>query len=63
MHHGALHVGKSPASMADGNNDNRKVAELMALQKELEELVQREEYEKAAIVRDKINQIKQELHK
>ena len=63
MHRGMLHVGKAPASMAEANSDNRKMAELISLQKELEELVSREEYEKAAVVRDKINQLKQELQK
>ncbi len=63
MHHGTLHVGKSPASMGGDDTDSKKVAELMSLQKELEDLVQREEYEKAAIVRDKINLLKQELKK
>lgn len=57
MHRGAMHVGKRP-----GGSSNREAGklmlEIMNLQKELDELVQREEYEKAAIVRDKINALK-----
>ncbi|MDD3119735.1 MAG: UvrB/UvrC motif-containing protein [Victivallales bacterium] len=61
MHRGMLHVGKAPAAMGDANSENRRMAELMRLQQELEELVGREEYEKAAVVRDKINRLKKEL--
>jgi len=57
MHRGAMHVGKRP-----GGENNREAGklmlEIMNLQKELDELVQREEYEKAAVVRDKINALK-----
>jgi protein-arginine kinase activator protein McsA len=37
--------------------------ELMNYQKELEELIQREEYEKAAKVRDQINELKKKIKK
>jgi len=62
MHRGTMHVGKTPAGKEGSNDLTKKTVELMALQKELEELVRQEEYEKAAVVRDKINQLKKELN-
>jgi len=57
MHRGTLHVGKKPGSSS--NTESAKIMmEIMNLQKELEELVLREEYEKAAKTRDKINELK-----
>lgn len=53
MHRGKLHVGKKPGGKI--NKSSTVMLEIMNLKKELEELVQREEYEKAAVVRDKIN--------
>ena len=53
MHRGKLHVGKKPGGKF--NESSTVMLEVMNLKKELEELVQREEYEKAAVVRDKIN--------
>ncbi len=62
MHRGKLHVGKKPGSdMSD--ESPRLMLELMNHQKELEELVQREEYEKAAQVRDAINELKKKIKK
>jgi protein arginine kinase activator len=58
MHRGKLHVGKKPGTTAKANESGRLMMELMKLQKELEELVLREEYEQAAVVRDKINELK-----
>jgi protein arginine kinase activator len=60
MHRGMLHVGKKPGG-GTSNESGRIMMELMELQKELDELVQREEYEKAAIIRDKINDIKKKI--
>ncbi|QSH41770.1 UvrB/UvrC motif-containing protein [Lentisphaerota bacterium ZTH] len=62
MHRGKLHVGKKPGGSKDDESP-RKMLELMNLQKELDELVQREEYEKAAEVRDTIIQLKESLKK
>ncbi|MFA6104137.1 MAG: UvrB/UvrC motif-containing protein [Victivallaceae bacterium] len=62
MHRGKLHVGKKPGS--DSSDESpRLMLELMNYQKELEELVQREEYEKAAKVRDTINELKKKIKK
>jgi protein arginine kinase activator len=62
MHRGKLHVGKKPG--ADVSDESpRLMLEVMNLQKELDELVQREEYEKAAEIRDKINDLKKKLEK
>lgn len=56
MHKGTFHVGKHPGVQ---NDENGKIAtKIMSLQKELEECVQKEEYEKAANLRDEINNLK-----
>jgi protein arginine kinase activator len=60
MHRGKLHVGKNPGS-DDSGESSRLMLELMNYQKELEELIQREEYEKAAKVRDQINELKKKI--
>lgn len=60
MHRGVINVGKTPAGKAGISDHTRRTMELLNLQKELEELVRHEEYEKAATIRDKINQLKQE---
>jgi len=61
MHRGKLHVGKRPGNKgADKSSD--LMLELMNLQKELDEVVQREEYEKAAKLRDKINKLKDKMN-
>lgn len=61
MHRGKLHVGKTPGSKATNKSSN-SMLKLMNLQKELDELVQREEYEKAAKLRDKINDLKKKIN-
>lgn len=58
MHKGTMHVGKRPGDLSSAKEASKVVLEVMNLQKELDELVLREEYEKAAIVRDKINGLK-----
>ncbi len=60
MHRGSLHVGKKPGGGVS-NESSLGIMEVMSLQKELDELVQREEYEKAAVVRDKINELKSKV--
>ena len=55
MHRGKLHVGKKPGGKI--NESSTLMLEVMNLKKELEELVKREEYEKAAVVRDKISDL------
>lgn len=61
MHRGKLHVGKKPGVPSTDKSSNLML-ELMNLQKELDELVQREEYEKAAEIRDKINSLKEKMN-
>lgn len=57
MHRGTLHVGKQLRG-EERDESGKLMIEIMNLQKRLEEFVQREEYEKAALVRDKISQLK-----
>jgi len=59
MHRGSFHVGKAPG-LSGGSDSGRRMLELMKLQKELEEHVRREEFEKAAELRDKINALRSE---
>ncbi len=61
MHRGKLHVGKKPGSKNTDKSSNLML-ELMNLQKELDEVIQREEYEKAAKLRDKINILKDKMN-
>jgi protein arginine kinase activator len=61
MHRGKLHVGKRPGSKGADKSSNLML-QLMNLQKELDEVVQREEYEKAAKLRDKINTLKNKMN-
>lgn len=60
MHRGSLHVGKKPGG-GSSNESGKLMMELMNMQKELEEYIQREEYEKAAVLRDKINELKNKI--
>ena len=61
MHRGKLHVGKRPGTQGTDTSSNLML-ELMNLQKELDEVIQREEYEKAAEIRDKISSLKEEMN-
>jgi protein arginine kinase activator len=61
MHRGKLHVGKKPNGKCADNSPNFML-ELMNLQKELDEVIQREEYEKAAKLRDKITNLKKKIN-
>ena len=56
---GTLHLGKHPADKDDKSGQLRQ--ELKRLQTELADLVAAEEYEKAAVCRDRINAIRKEL--
>ncbi len=59
MHRGNMHVGKVPgADTMHAQENQNTLLEIMKLQKELEELIKREEYEKAALVRDRLNELK-----
>ena len=59
MHRGTLHVGKQLGKTGIKlDNTGKFMLEVMTLQKKLDELVQREEYEEAAIIRDKISALK-----
>ncbi len=61
MHRGKLHVGKKPGTKSTSKSSSFML-ELMNLQKELDEVIQREEYEKAAELRDKINSLKVKIN-
>lgn len=61
MHRGKLHVGKRPGNKG-ADKSSSLMLELMNLQKELDEVIQREEYEKAAELRDKINMLKEKMN-
>lgn len=56
MHKGNVHVGKHPGTVEGSNAE--MAMKLMSLQKELEQHVNREEYEEAAKLRDRINELK-----
>lgn len=59
MHRGTFHLGKHPGAQAhEDHGHGRTLAEIMALQKSLTDCVQREEYERAAELRDQINALK-----
>ena len=57
MHHSTQHVGKIPAREGVQTRTKSQVARL---QKELEAAIAREDYEKAAQVRDQISEIRQQ---
>ena len=57
IHHGGLqHVGKSPAS-TEGRSDSQR--ELIELRRSLTESIQRERYEEAARIRDRIRALEE----
>ena len=56
MHKGNVHLGKHPSNVVGTNAE--LAIKLLALQNELEQHVQKEEYEKAAKLRDRINNLK-----
>ena len=58
MHHGLSHVGKHPAGQ--GGALAALHSELTALQKSLQHAVEQEDYETAAVLRDRINELKKQ---
>jgi protein-arginine kinase activator protein McsA len=56
MHKGVLHMGKQAGTGVDANG--QIATKIMSLQKELDIAVKKEEYEKAAELRDSIIQLK-----
>lgn len=58
MHRGAIHVGKRPGQQPGSSEPGKNLMEIMRLQKQLEEHIRREEYENAALIRDKISELK-----
>ncbi len=58
MHHSRQHVGKIPARQG---NEARITAQIAALQKEIESAIGKEEYEKAAKLRDKIRALRESV--
>ncbi len=60
VHRGSVHLGKRPPSSPHAASAALE-AELAARRHELEALIRREEYEQAALCRDRINQLKAEL--
>lgn len=61
MHRGKIHLGKNPSS-GTSSAGPRRMQELLELQKQLDQAIQSEEYEKAAEFRDRINELKEELN-
>lgn len=62
VHRGSVHLGKRPPSSPHAASAALE-AELAARRHELEALIKREEYEQAAVCRDRINQLKAELER
>ncbi|WP_176014255.1 UvrB/UvrC motif-containing protein [Victivallis sp. Marseille-Q1083] len=60
MHRGKVHVGKMPHDGHDADN-SQWLRELTMAQQSLAESVKREEYEQAAVFRDRINELKKKL--
>ncbi len=58
MHKGTFHMGKQPGTIVDTNG--QIATKILSLQKELEVSVQKEDYEKAAELRDLINSLRSE---
>ena len=58
MHHSRQHVGKIPARQG---NEARVTAQIAVLKKDIETAIGKEEYEKAAALRDSIRKLKEDL--
>ena len=56
---GNLHIGKRPGE--NSSETSLMMMDLLKLQKQLEECIITEEYEKAAVIRDKINELKENI--
>ena len=61
MHRGVLHVGKVPGLDGSSDGASRRAMEIMKLQRELEECVRREEFERAAEIRDRVNALRTDV--
>ena len=61
MHRGSSHMGKQPAGK--GQELAMLHRQLAELQKKLQQSIETEDYENAAVVRDKINALKEECCK
>lgn len=59
LHRGTMHVGKK--NSGERNGSPSQMLEVLRLKKELQEMVMREEYEMAADIRDKINQLQKQM--
>jgi len=62
VHRGSVHLGKRPQTMPQDARAAQE-AELENRRHELDALIKREEYEDAAICRDRINQLKAQLER
>lgn len=62
VHRGTVHLGKRPQSMPQ-NGRAALETELETRRHELDAMIKREEYEEAALCRDRINQLKSQLEK
>lgn len=60
MHRGMLHMGKHPG-IHENKEGEQVMLEIMTLQKKLDDHIGKEEYEKAAEIRDKISDLKGKL--
>lgn len=54
IHGGGIHVGKVPARSGAGLKEKRVLSDL---KNKLQELIQKEEFEEAALIRDKIREL------
>ena len=61
MHKSTTHQGKTPDENSDQLKLTRKMAKVAELQQYLDDLVRDENYEKAALIRDKIAALKTEI--
>ena len=66
MHRGDRHVGKIPLSAGSKAVKDRKIMmmqrEIEQLRQDLDEKVRHEEYEEAAVLRDRIQVLERQLH-
>ena len=58
---GKVHLGKKPGETKPFNSTAALILEIARGKKELAELVRREEYERAAVCRDKLNELNRQL--
>ncbi len=64
MHKGIIHVGKKPGGSENAERDGfSAISRIAELQKDLEDCVRKEEFEKAAFLRDEIINLKKSIEK